>query len=82
MEEAAGRLAVAAPAQLVSLRAVRMDDAVWRAIDALLAPQGCILWFRSGSEAIEIPATFTVESTLPTGDTGDEIAFLSRFKRC
>ena len=78
IEDIAAEPAIQGSVQLVSLRAVRLDDSIWRAIDALLARDGGVLWFRSTTEGVEIPAAFVVERALATRDTQDEVAFLRR----
>lgn len=54
----------------VSVRAVRADPALWRAVSTLLAPQGRVLWFRAtadetDSEDADYLATFELQSVEP-----------------
>ena len=78
IEDIAAEPALAGSVQLVSLRAVRMDDSIWRAIDALLARDGGVLWFRSTADAVEIPPAFVAHRVVATRDTRDEVALLGR----
>ena len=64
--------------QVVSVRAVRLDEALWSALDALLAVDGVVLWFRAAADAVKAADQFKVESVLATRDSRDEIALLRR----
>ena len=78
IEDVAEDPAMAGAIQLISLRAVRLDAPIWRTIDALLARDGGVLWFRSALENLQVPDAFAVESVLATRDNRDEVALLRR----
>jgi 16S rRNA (guanine527-N7)-methyltransferase len=71
-------------AHWVSVRAVRADSGLWRAISPLLAPTGRILWFRSRAEESQASATdylptFELEATEPLiAERRSELAVLRR----
>lgn len=65
-------------AQTVSVRAVRMDEAAWRAIGSLLSPGGTVVWFRSHAEGPAFPASFARESSSQLPDDKGEILLLRK----
>ena len=57
-----GLTGVNGTADLVTLRAVRADSGIWRAVDQLLSPGGRIFWFRElGGDGADLPDGWTFE---------------------
>jgi 16S rRNA (guanine527-N7)-methyltransferase len=61
---------------LMTLRAVRVDDAVDRSISALLRPSGRLLWL-GGETTVELRGFSTLE-TRPLAKPGDVVRVLAR----
>ena len=78
IEDVAEDPAMAGSVQLISLRAVRLNAPIWCTIDALLARDGGVLWFRSALGNLKTPGDFALESVLATRDNRDEVALLRR----
>jgi 16S rRNA (guanine527-N7)-methyltransferase len=60
MEEVAARPGASKSAQLVTVRAVRIDRAVWQAANALLRDDGRLLLFRSDQAELDLDPRFRV----------------------
>jgi len=78
MEGLVDNQAMRRAAQVVSVRAVRLDESAWRVIDWLLAPDGTLLWFRSSAEPLSFPTFLIRAESRPTPDGGGEILRLVR----
>ena len=67
-EDAVAEPGQAGTASWVSVRAVRADRAFWDSVDALAAPDGRVLWFRSAADPIDrsdFSPPFDVDSQEP-----------------
>jgi 16S rRNA (guanine527-N7)-methyltransferase len=73
--------AASAPPQsdLASIRAVRFDAILGRAVDRVLNPGGAVLWFAPGSVA-DVPRPWCLAATQPLlrGDSGPVLQILRR----
>ena len=59
-EDLASGLTVALRADVITCRAVRLNDQLWTAIWSALAPSGRLLWF--GGDSTRFPPTFRLHS--------------------
>ena len=59
-EDLPSRLGLESGADLISCRAVRLNDQLWDAASSLVAPSGRLLWF--GGDPLGFPSTFHLRS--------------------
>ena len=80
-ERLSSRLDLVGAADLVTMRAVKADEALWRAATAVLGISGRVLWFGgpgSGSQ-VNLPPGFRVESSRPLpGQGASNVSSLAR----
>lgn len=77
LEDLAGRLNLQGAFDLVSIRAVRADPALWKALSALVRKGGEVLWFRSTGEPASAVQEFALTAVRPL-KKGSELALLRR----
>ena len=66
-------------ADMVSIRAVRLDDVIWEHLARLLAEDGRVLLFRSGTGGLgQVPAPFRVLADEQLFDPGNRLVVLQR----
>ena len=80
-EDLAGRRDVQHSADLVTIRAVRADSALWAEIDAVLRADGQVLHFGSDSSNERLPSGFEVQSSRVLATSGAVILDLRRIPR-
>jgi 16S rRNA (guanine527-N7)-methyltransferase len=65
--------------ELVSMRAVRADEALWTAVNALTKSNARMLWFRSGDDApLKVPGWRLVADESLVGGEGNRLIVLDR----
>lgn len=78
LEFLAGRADLRAAVDLVTLRAVRLDEDLWSQIAAIVKPGGQVLFLGTGSLAAPVPAPFGLELTSPVPASGAAISVIRR----
>jgi 16S rRNA (guanine527-N7)-methyltransferase len=66
-------------ADVVTMRAIRADRAIWRGLEGLLSPRGRVLWFVDGTntEPVEIPDGW-VQRNIPVTEREEFLKVLTR----
>jgi 16S rRNA (guanine527-N7)-methyltransferase len=78
LESVATRSDLRASADLVTLRAVRLDEEVWSHVAALAKSGGQVLYLGTGPLAGRVPGPFVLESTTTIPSSGTAISVIRR----